>query len=216
MGVKPIAAGQPGRDQVAHQALGRLAVRFQKKEVVRAGPLLQRFAIHDVMGIFHDQAALCLAEDLVQADRRDQPGTDGLPQNIARPYTGQLIRIAHHDDPAAVPQRCEQRLKQLYIHHTHLIQDDHVTRKLVFVVMDKAHHPAGVIHLQQAMDGAGLAPGQLTEALGGRPVGAHSATRSACCSSSCKMALTVVVLPVPGPPVSTRQFSVIAIRMASF
>ena len=35
------------------------------------------------------------------------------------------------------------------------------------------------------------------------PVGAHMSTLSPCCSKSEIIALRVVVLPVPGPPVST-------------
>ena len=33
--------------------------------------------------------------------------------------------------------------------------------------MDKADHAAGVVHLQQTVDGAGLAAGQFAETLGG-------------------------------------------------
>ena len=51
--------------------------------------------------------------------------------------------------------------------------------------------------------------------LAARPVGAHSATRSACASYRLKMALTVVVLPVPGPPVSTITRLESASRIAS-
>ena len=39
--------------------------------------------------------------------------------------------------------------------------------------------------------------------LAARPVGAHRATFSKAPSYSARIALTVVVLPVPGPPVST-------------
>ena len=39
--------------------------------------------------------------------------------------------------------------------------------------------------------------------LAARPVGAHSATWSPASSYRLRMALTAVVLPVPGPPVST-------------
>ena len=106
-------------------------------------------------------------------------------------------------------------LKQLDIHHAHLVQNDHVTLEQVFVVVDKADHAAGVVHLQQAVNGAGLAAGQLAEPFGGAAGGGAQGYSLGLISSSCKMALTVVVLPVPGPPVSTRQFSVIALRMAS-
>ena len=60
-----------------------------------------------------------------------------------------------------------------------------------------------------------LRPVSSLRRLAARPVGAQRATRSAWLSSTFSTALTVVVLPVPGPPVSTRQFSVTAWRMAS-
>ena len=52
--------------------------------------------------------------------------------------------------------------------------------------------------------------------LAARPVGAQRATRSYSASYKLKMALTVVVLPVPGPPVSTMTRLERAKRMASF
>ena len=163
--VKAIAARQAGGNKVAHQLPGRVAVRFQKEEVVGPAALLQRLTADDVVGVFHDQAPRRLPEDLVQADRGHQPGADHLAQNVARPHTGQLVGIAHHDDAAAVAQRCNKGLKQLHIHHAHFVQNDHIALEQVLIVMDKADHAAGVVHLQQTVDGAGLASGQFAQAL---------------------------------------------------
>ena len=118
------------------------------------------------MGILHDEAAGRLPEDLVQADGGHTAGADDLAQNVARAHAGQLVGVAHHDDAAAVAQSRDQGLKQLHVHHAHLVQNDHVALEQVLVVVDEADHPAGVVHLQQAVDGAGLAAGQLAQALG--------------------------------------------------
>ena len=166
-GVKAVTPGQPGGDKVAHQPLRGLTVGLQKEEVIGLAALLQRLAGDDVVGVFHDEAALCLPEDLVQADGGHAAGANDLAEDVARTYTGQLVGIAYHNNTAGVAQRRNKRLKQLDIHHAHLVQNDHVTLEQVFVVMDKADHAAGVVHLQQAVDGAGLAAGQLAEPLGG-------------------------------------------------
>ena len=120
-----------------------------------------------MVGVFHDEAALCLPEDLVQADGRHAAGADDLAEDVARAYAGQLVGVSYHNNTAGVAQRRNERLKQLDVHHAHLVQNDHVTLEQVFVVMDKADHAAGVVHLQQTVDGAGLAAGQLAEPLGG-------------------------------------------------
>ena len=120
-----------------------------------------------MVGVFHNEAALCLPEDLVQADGGHTAGADDLAEDVPRAYAGQLVGIAYHNNTAGVAQRRNERLKQLDVHHAHLVQNDHVTLEQVFVVVDKADHAAGVVHLQQAVDGAGFAAGQLAEALGG-------------------------------------------------
>ena len=50
--------------------------------------------------------------------------------------------------------------------------------------------------------------------LAARPVGAQRDTRCPECCKSERMAFTVVVLPVPGPPVSTITLLLMAMRMA--
>ena len=170
-----------------------------------------------MVGVLHDEALRGLPEDLVQADGGHPLGADDLAQDVAGADAGQLVGIAHHQDAAAVPQRRDEGLEQLDVHHAHLVEDDDIALEQVLVVVDEADHAAGVVHFEQAVDGGGLPAGQLAQPLGraargsaeGHPLGLMF-------SSNCRMALTVVVLPVPGPPVRTRQFSVIALRMASF
>ena len=78
------------------------------------------------MRVLDDQTFLRLAEDIGQSHSRDNIGTQYLTQNVARPHAGQLISVPHHDDAAVVARSSEQGLKQLDIHHTHLIKDDDI------------------------------------------------------------------------------------------
>ena len=120
-----------------------------------------------MVGIFHDEAAFGLPEDLVEADGGHAPGADDLAQQVAGAHAGQLVGVAHHNDAAAVTQGRDQRLKQLDVHHAHLVQNDHIALEQVLVVVDEADHAAGIVHLQQAVDGAGLAAGELAQPFGG-------------------------------------------------
>ena len=101
-----------------------------------------------MVGVFHDETAFCLPEDLVQADGGHTAGADDLAEDVARAYAGQLVGIAYHNNTAGVAQRRNKCLKQLDVHHAHLVQNDHIALEQVFVVMDKADHAAGVVHLQ--------------------------------------------------------------------
>ena len=72
-------------------------------------------------------------------------------------------------------------------------------------MVDKPHIAAAVIHFQQAVDGRSLrARLSSLNRLAARPGwGRRGATRSHRASYEAQNPLTVVVLPVPGPPVST-------------
>ena len=165
--VELVAAGQAGGHEVADEFLCRIAVRFQKEEIVCLTALLQRLTADDVVGVLHDEALGRLPEDLVEADRGHQPRADDLAEDVARADAGQLVGVAHHDDAAAVPQGRDEGLKQPDVHHAHLVEDDHIAFEEVLVVVDEADHAAGVVHLQQTVDGGGLAARQLAQALGG-------------------------------------------------
>ena len=166
-GVEAVAAGQPGGDQVADQLLAGLAVRLQEKEVVLPAALLQGASADDVVGVLHDEAAFGLPEDMLEADGGHRPRADHLPQDVAGAHAGQLVGVPHHDDPAVGPQGGQQALEQLDVHHAHLVQDHHVALEQVALVVDEADAAPRIVHLQQPVDGGGLAAGQLAQALGG-------------------------------------------------
>ena len=123
------------------------------------------------MGVFHNEAALGLPEDMLEADGGHHPRADHLAQNVAGADAGQLVGVPYHNYPAVGPQGGQQALEQLDVHHAHLVQNHHVALEQVALVVDEADHPAGVVHLQQAVDGGGLAAGQLAQPLGGPPGG---------------------------------------------
>ena len=100
-----------------------------------------------------------------------QPGADDLAEDVARADAGQLVGVAYHNNTAAVPQCRNEGLKQLDVHHAHLVEDDHIALEQVLVVVDEADHAAGVVHLQQTVDGGGLAARQLAQTLGGTACG---------------------------------------------
>ena len=119
------------------------------------------------MGIGNDSALRCLSENFRQANGRHHAGTDHFPQNVAGANAGQLVCVSHHNDAAAVLQGAQQALKQLDVHHTHLIQNDDVALEQVLLVVNKAHRSLAVIHFQKPMNGGRLPPGQLGQPLGG-------------------------------------------------
>ena len=83
-------------------------------------------SLHDTVSVLDDQAFLRLPEDIRQPHSGDHIGTQYLAQNVARPHAGQLVGVPHHDDAAVVARRRKQGLKQLDIHHAHLIEDDDI------------------------------------------------------------------------------------------
>ena len=83
-------------------------------------------SLHDAVSVLDDQAFLRLTEDIGQPHSGDNIGTQYLTQNVARPHAGQLVGVPHHDDAAVVARRRKQGLKQLDIHHAHLIEDDDI------------------------------------------------------------------------------------------
>ena len=119
-----------------------------------------------MVGVLHDEAPFGLPEDLIQADGGHPLGADDLAQDVAGADAGQLVGIAHHQDAAAVPQRRDEGLKQLDVHHAHLVEDDDIALEQILVVVDEADHAAGVVHFEQAVDGGGLPAGQLAQPLG--------------------------------------------------
>ena len=131
--------------------------------------------MHDAVGVFHDHALILLAEDAGQANGGHHPAANHLAEDVARAHAGQLIRVAHHDNAAAVLQGGQQALEELGVHHAHLIQHHHIALEQVFLVVDEAQQMnlGVIVHLQQPVDGLGLLAGELAQPFGG-PTGGRA------------------------------------------
>ena len=66
-----------------------------------------------------------------------------------------------------VTRGSQQRLEQLGIYHTHLIQNDNVKREKILFIMNKTHAAGRIVHFQQSVDGGSAVAGQLGQPLGG-------------------------------------------------
>ena len=161
----------------------------------------------DGVGVADDGGLLRLTEHLRQRYRRDHAAAQHITQHVARPHRRQLIRVAHQHQPTARPQRLQQGAHQLDVHHAHLVHDDGVSLQRVVGIFAE-HGLSGhlvVAHAQRPVDGLGVRARHLAQTLG-RPSGGrqqrhvqphpliqrHDAPQE-------------VVLPVPGPPVSSRM-----------
>ncbi len=130
-------------------------------------------------------------------------GAQDLAQHTAGANAGQLVGITYHDNAAVVTRGGQQRLEQLDIHHTHLIQNDNVKLEKILFIMDKTHAAGRIVHFQQSVDGGSAVAGQLGQPLGGAAGGGTQGNPVINTFIQIRIALTVVVLPVPGPPVKT-------------
>ena len=139
---------QTGGHQLTHQLLAGLPGGPDEEEIVGFPAVFRHLPADNAMGIGNDSALGCLPENFRQANGRHHAGADHFPQNVAGANAGQLVRVSHHDNAAAMLQGAQQALKQLDVHHTHLVQNDDVTLEQVLFIVNKAHRPLAVIHFQ--------------------------------------------------------------------
>ena len=127
----------------------------------------------DPVGAADDGALGGLPEDLGQAHHGDHPAADKVGEQVARPHAGQLVGVAHQDQPALRPQGGQQAVHEGDIHHGGLVHDHRVGLQRVAFIVGK-HQPAGVgvvLGLQKAVDRGPLRAAQLPQPLGGPPRG---------------------------------------------
>ena len=79
------------------------------------------------MGIHDDEALLSLAENFRQPHRGKLTAAEHIAEGKAGAYGGQLVRIAHKNQPFSCGNCLQKRVQQLHIHHGHLVHDDRVT-----------------------------------------------------------------------------------------
>ena len=188
-----------------HDGLRRRALLRapQEEEIAAVFPQLRVLAGDYHVRVAHDAAALGLAEDLRQPHGGHHARAQYVRENIARPHAGQLVGVAHKYQPAVRRQGGQQGLHKRYVNHGALVQHHRpAVQRRVLVVRENDALALGLeARAQQAVDGGRLAARQLAMRLAARPVGAVSSVLMPSASKSASMARTVVVLPVPGPPV---------------
>ena len=125
------------------------------------------------MGVHNDQAFLGLAEHLRKPHRGKHTAAQTIAEGEARPYGGQLIRVAYQNDPLALGDGQQQAMQQLNIHHAHFVYNHRVALQGRGSVLGEKHFAGMGVDggFQKAVDGAGIPAGHLADALGGPPGG---------------------------------------------
>ena len=76
------------------------------------------------MGIHNDKALARLPENFGKAYHGHPARGDQITENIPRPYARELIGITHKHDTTPKGNGIEKTIKQLHIHHRHLVYDN--------------------------------------------------------------------------------------------
>src|SRR2546426_3499867 len=95
-------------------------------------------------------------------------------------------------------------MHEQHVHHRRLVDDDQVAFERMVLVFPKAAAPG--VNLEQPVDRFASRPVASPRCLAARPVGAQSSTRAPFAARMRRIAVMIVVLPTPGPPVTTRTF----------
>jgi len=162
---------ETGRDPLPHQAhdqvlhclrLGGLD-EVEIAEGLRGGQLGHLPAV-DGVGRGHDAAALGLAEDLGEPRHGHSLRGDDVQEHRARAHRRELIHVAHQDHARLAGNRLEVVVPQGDIDHRGLVEHEQVAfQGPVAVALELAGER---VELEQTVDGLGLAPGHLGQALG--------------------------------------------------
>ena len=83
-------------------------------------------ALVDELRIVGNQAIFRLAENPIQHGNRHHSAVDKLIEHVASAHAGQLVRVAHKNDPRVLTDALEKLLCQPHIHHRKLVHDDEV------------------------------------------------------------------------------------------
>ena len=165
--------GQPRSAQLHHRVHQTHAVAAGEEEEIARGAVLQRgqlSLVHE-MRAAHDGAALRLTENILERYGRNALRADEIAEHVPRADARQLVGVAHQHQPAAGPQRREQRAHQRQIDHRGLVHDHRVRLQRLLFVFCKGHIARLLVpaHAKQAVDGLRLLAAQLAHALGGAP-----------------------------------------------
>src|SRR5262245_34063065 len=161
-----------------------------------------------------DDAALCrLSEHLGEAHHWHRFGCDEIRQHLARANRRQLVNVAYDQQGGLVGHRFQECLHQHDVDHRGLVDHQQVAIERIVVAAFEAATPG--VNLQEPVDGLGIEPVASLMRLAARPVGAQSKSLTPLAARMRRIALTMVVLPTPGPPVMTRTLDMSASRIAA-
>ncbi len=90
------------------------------------------------MSIYDNIAGGRLAENLRQHHGIADMRTDDIAEHASRPHTGELILVPHQYQPCPDRNRPQQGVHQRNIHHGHLIHNQNVRFKRVFLILLKS------------------------------------------------------------------------------
>ena len=152
-----------------HELRGRAAAQ-EEAVAVLCGQNGQLAAV-DGVGVHDDEALPGLPENFRQADGRDDAAADEVGKQVARADARQLVRVADEHKAGLLRQRLEQTVHEQHVDHGHLVHDDGVAFQRLVLIAGEEHLAVfgRDLRLEQAMDGRGVAAGQLGQTLGGAP-----------------------------------------------
>ena len=132
-----------------------------------------RDALVDFGGLVGDVVPAGLPKDVLQADVRDLRALEQIVEHVARAYARQLVRIT--DEYNAGPQRCrlENGCGKPSVDHAEFVDDEQIAFQLVADILIELARDG--VHLEQAVDGAGVFATAFAHALGGAPRGGGKA-----------------------------------------
>ena len=144
-----------------HELRGRAAAQ-EEAVAVLCGQNRQLAAV-DGVGVHDDEALPGLPENFRQADGRDDAAADEVGKQVARADARQLVRVADEHKAGLLRQRLEQTVHEQHVDHGHLVHDDGVAFQRLVLIAGEEHLAVfgRDLRLEQAMDGRGVAAGQL-------------------------------------------------------
>ena len=132
-----------------------------------------RNSLVDFGGLVGDVVAAGLPKDVLQADVRDSRALEQIVEHVARAHARQLVRIT--DEYNAGSQRCrfENGCGKPCIDHAEFVDDEQIAFQLVANIFVELARDG--VHLEQAVDGAGVFAAAFAHAFGCAPRGGGKA-----------------------------------------
>ena len=110
-----------------------------EQEVIAALCQVHPFSCIDFMGVDHNIALGCLAENISQLHHIEAAGIYDVPEHVARTNAWKLVHVPDQDQTGAHIDGPQQGMHQAYVHHRHLINDDYVRVQRIFLIPVKMH-----------------------------------------------------------------------------